>query len=481
MNVDEGIRILFIEDNEDDFLLITRKLKQDNLKVLAQRVDSSEALHKALCAQHWDVVISDNNVPDKKISIANSLMATRKLNPNTPFIIVSGTIGEESAVNYMRLGANDYILKDNLGRLAPSIKREINESHLRLAKTASESRLKESESNFRHLAESITDMFFAIDKDYRCTYWNKAAEQLTRIPARQAVGAHIFELIPAKLDRLARRAFINSLLKKVPDHIEFDFKMGEQKRHFQTFVYPTADLFSVIIRDITEQKQTANKLNLANRELETFMYRVAHDIRGPVASLAGLIETVKHEPINAVAQEYFTKAHEMVSKLERSLRALQVVTGIKLEDLRSDSINLLGVLAQLQSKYQIEDEFVITLNVDTTEDIKSDSTYLQMAFEQLVQNAYMFRHPARKPELIITAMQSEKKITLTFADNGEGMAPEVLENAFSMFYRGSSKSTGEGLGLYLTRTIIEKLGGTIHAKSEVGKGTVFTVALPINA
>lgn len=477
MNADKKLRVLFIEDNEDDFLLITRRLRQDNLDIEAHRVDSSEALHKALCSQFWDVVVSDNNVPDRKVSIPSSLMATRKLNPNTPFIIVSGTIGEESAVNYMRLGANDYILKDNLGRLAPSIQREVNESNLRQAKTLSESKLKESESNFRHLAESITDMFFAIDKDYRCTYWNKAAEHLTRIPAAQAVNAHIFELIPAELDREVRKTFINTLLKKVPDHIEFDYYLDDQKKHFQTFIYPSEDLYSIIIRDVSERKQIESQLNTANRELETFMYRVAHDIRGPVASLSGLIETVRHEDIDPVSKNYFAQASVMVNKLERSLRALQVITGIKLEDLQRESVDIAEMLIRLKDKFETDD-FEINLHLQGLPQIVSDSRYVQMVLEHIVQNASVFRYGNRKAELHICYKLLGKKLQLIFEDNGEGMTAEVQENIFNMFYRGSQQSTGEGLGLYLTRSILNKLEGTIQVQSKFKVGSVFTVQLP---
>ncbi|MBX2897810.1 MAG: PAS domain S-box protein [Cyclobacteriaceae bacterium] len=479
MNADKKLRVLFIEDNEDDFLLITRKLRQDNLEIEAHRVDSSEALHKALCSQLWDVVVSDNNVPDRKVSIPTSLMATRKLNPNTPFIIVSGTIGEESAVNYMRLGANDYILKDNLSRLAPSIQREVTESKLRLAKTLSESRLKESEANFRHLAESITDMFFAIDKDFRCTYWNKAAESLTRIPAAKAVNTHIFELIPKQLDREVRKMFINTLLKKVPNHIEFEYYFGTKKKYFQTFVYPSEDLYSVIIRDISEQKQIESQLHIANRELETFMYRVAHDIRGPVASLSGLIETVRHEAIDPVSQKYFAQASVMINKLERSLRALQVITGIKLEDLQRGKVNLTEVLAALKTKFEADD-FEINLHLQGLPHIVSDGRYVQMVLEQIVQNASVFRCCDRKATLHISYKVLGKKLQLIFEDNGEGMTPEVQENIFNMFYRGSQQSIGEGLGLYLTRSILDKLDGAVFVQSEYLVGSVFTIQLPID-
>ncbi|MBX2914988.1 MAG: PAS domain-containing protein [Cyclobacteriaceae bacterium] len=478
MNAGKKLKVLFIEDNEDDFLLITRRLRQDNLDIEAHRVDSSEALHKALCAQRWDVVVSDNNVPDRKVSIPSSLMATRKLNPNTPFIIVSGTIGEESAVNYMRLGASDYILKDNLGRLAPSIQREVNESFLRQAKTESESKLKESESNFRHLAESITDMFFAIDKDYRCTYWNKAAERLTHIPAAQAVNAHIFELIPKKLDREIRKKFINSLIKKVPDHIEFEYYLGEKKRYYETFIYPSEDLYSIIIRDVSEQKQIESQLNAANRELETFMYRVAHDIRGPVASLSGLIETVRHEAIDPVSKSYFAQASVMVDKLERSLRALQVITSIKLEDLQHECVKVSEILVRLKEKYQTRD-FEINLQLQELPALVSDNRYVQMVMEHIIQNASVFRSCTRKAVLDISYKLVGKKLQLVFEDNGEGMTPDVQENIFNMFYRGSQQSTGEGLGLYLTRSLLDKLGGSIHVQSKYDVGSVFTIQLPL--
>ncbi len=123
------IRAIIVEDSEDDLLLLLRALKKGGYEIIYTRVETSEDLEKALTDESWQLVISDHAMP--RFSAPEALQVTKESGRDLPFIIVSGTIGEEIAVEAMRSGAHDYIMKDNLARLAPAIERELREAEIR--------------------------------------------------------------------------------------------------------------------------------------------------------------------------------------------------------------------------------------------------------------------------------------------------------------------------------------------------------------
>ncbi|MBE9568450.1 MAG: response regulator, partial [Proteobacteria bacterium] len=121
----EVLRVLLVEDSENDALLIIRHLKKGGYDIQHARVFSQHDLDSALREQHWDIVISDHNMPNFSSDL--TLSTVQKFNKDLPVILVSGTIGEEAAVNAMRTGAHDYIMKGNLTRLVPAVERELRE------------------------------------------------------------------------------------------------------------------------------------------------------------------------------------------------------------------------------------------------------------------------------------------------------------------------------------------------------------------
>lgn len=123
------IRAIIVEDSEDDLLLLLRALKKGGFETIYTRVETSEDLQKALSDDSWQLVISDHAMP--RFSAPEALQVTKESRRDLPFIIVSGTIGEEVAVEAMRLGAHDYIMKDNLSRLAPAVRRELRDAEIR--------------------------------------------------------------------------------------------------------------------------------------------------------------------------------------------------------------------------------------------------------------------------------------------------------------------------------------------------------------
>lgn len=120
------LRVLIVEDSEADAILLSRELRDSGYEISFERVASSTSMSAALQKQHWDLVISDYTIPG--FSGVDALKLLRAKSSEIPFIFVSGTIGEERAVAALKLGAQDYVMKDNLGRLVPTIRRELQEA-----------------------------------------------------------------------------------------------------------------------------------------------------------------------------------------------------------------------------------------------------------------------------------------------------------------------------------------------------------------
>src|SRR5579884_3677390 len=123
------LRLLLIEDSEDDALLVTRELRRAGYEPVVTRLDNASALRIALRSGGWDAILADYVVPG--FPIEDALRLARELDPDVPVIVVSGSAGEERAVKVMRLGAQDYIMKDRLARLPPAIERELHEAENR--------------------------------------------------------------------------------------------------------------------------------------------------------------------------------------------------------------------------------------------------------------------------------------------------------------------------------------------------------------
>ncbi|MEA2699334.1 MAG: hypothetical protein QOI66_3605, partial [Myxococcales bacterium] len=147
-----GLRVLLVEDSATDAKLVVQELRRRWQPVEFKRVETEDAMRAALDQATWDVVTSDWSMPKFTAPAALAVLKERRL--DLPFIIVSGTIGEETAVEAMRAGAHDYVLKDRLNRLTPAIEREVRECRARGAHRQAEEALRVSEARFRRLAES---------------------------------------------------------------------------------------------------------------------------------------------------------------------------------------------------------------------------------------------------------------------------------------------------------------------------------------
>ena len=141
--MDKLLRVLLIEDSEDDAVLILRELRKAGYTPVSERVETEYTMRSALSSQKWDIILSDYNMPE--FCAAEALSVYRECGIEVPFIIVSGAVGEEKAVQLMKEGAHDYVMKDNLKRLVPAIERELKESEDRKSRKIAEDSYRKSD------------------------------------------------------------------------------------------------------------------------------------------------------------------------------------------------------------------------------------------------------------------------------------------------------------------------------------------------
>jgi PAS domain S-box-containing protein len=178
MNV--PIRLLLIEDSEDDAALLLRQLEREGFEPHVSRVETAEEMRLALAQQPWDVVVADHALP--RFSAPAALDVLRQHTQDVPFLIVSGSIGEELAVSLIKRGAEDYLLKDRLARLGSAVKHALNQHALRVVARRAQRQLRQRERRFRALIEHNADGLVLFGLDGAILYASPSAAAMLRVP-----------------------------------------------------------------------------------------------------------------------------------------------------------------------------------------------------------------------------------------------------------------------------------------------------------
>lgn len=274
------LRVLMIEDSDFDAELLLAMLERGGYKVVHLRVETAEGLRKAL-EQEWDIVIADYNLP--QFDALAALEIVKASGKDIPFIIVSGGIGESTAVAAMKAGAHDYLMKGNLARLVPVVERELREAENRRSKRATEEALKDSELRYRLLWETATDAVLLLNPDAVVEFANPAVKAIFGYDSQELIGKSVdvlqpfFESLDPEINwkRFIRLAHGGS----APGAIEATGKHKDGREICVEIVFSALQLgprrlFVCFIRDITERKKTEREL-MANQE----QFRVAHEIQ----------------------------------------------------------------------------------------------------------------------------------------------------------------------------------------------------------
>jgi PAS domain S-box-containing protein len=242
-------------------------------------------------------------------------------------------------------------------------------------------------------------------------------------------------------------------------------------------------LFGVAM-DITQLKEKEAKLKQVNHELETFIYKSSHDLRGPIASILGLINVAGFDIKDEKPMMYLKNIGALAEKLDKSLIELVKIMSVKDKTLALKPVNLEEMISEiLNSLNYIEgfDKIKFTINNTITRPVITDASFLNSILLNLIENAIKYRKYSNPKSTIIITLQIKKdnKLLVEVADNGIGIKDEIKEKIFDMFYRGTDQAKGSGLGLYLVKKTAEKLGGNIEVISGEKPGSVFSVTIPI--
>ncbi|MDJ1479408.1 HAMP domain-containing sensor histidine kinase [Cytophagaceae bacterium YF14B1] len=264
--------------------------------------------------------------------------------------------------------------------------------------------------------------------------------------------------------------------------------------NFFTASFLTMLLINFLIREnyyytkelIQNEEQLLEKntqLIKINQELDQFVYSTSHDLRSPLSTILGLLQVMELEKEKENAGYYIDLIRNRIHALDHVIGEILDYAWNQKTGIQQDSINLHALLTEILTNF-LQDEktqkLSIEIEVPPTLEIISDRRRLKIILLNLLSNAIRYhKYDQSKPFIRVSSTIHQNQLEICVEDNGPGIHPDHQEKIFEMFYRASDKTTGSGLGLYIVKETTEKIGGTIHLRSEYGKGSSFIIQLPI--
>lgn len=235
-------------------------------------------------------------------------------------------------------------------------------------------------------------------------------------------------------------------------------------------------------KEIKKRRLTEMKLASKNKELDTFFYKASHDLKGPVASIMGLTNLAGDLFGKDAVAEYIGHIDDSAKKLDHILLNLINVTKINNSQLKTQEVDIETIIHEqlqaLSSRPELK-SIDVTIKVDVKKRFFTDKSQLGVILRNLLENSILYYDKSKSnPEIRIEAIDFGGGIKLAIHDNGIGVNENSKNSIFEMFYRGTQRSTGAGLGLYIVKAAATKLRGTVSYKSKVNEGASFYVYLP---
>ncbi len=493
------LHALLVEDNPLDAELVVRELERGGFEVSSDVVQTEEEFNQRIAAQPYDVVLADYSLPQWRGMEALEIVRKRGL--DIPVILVTGSLGEVKAVECIKQGATDYVLKDKLARLPVSVRRAIGERRLRQQQKRAEEALQQSQGQMEAIIQSAMDAIIIIDELQRIVMFNAAAEKIFYCSAAEAIGQSVNRFIPQRF-RAAHTTHIEhfaktgvsqrsmgklSTLRALRDDGE-EFPMEASVSCTQV---GTKHLFTVILRDITERKLAEEALahNLAelarsNSELEQFAYVASHDLQEPlrmVASYTQLLAEQYRGKLDERADKYIGYAVEGALRMQTLVQDLLAFSRSGGNGLDPKSTDCNGVVEEaMQNLHSAIEESGAVVSHEKLPVIAADRSQLLQVLQNLIGNAIKFRG-AGPPAISVSAERQDGEWQFAVTDNGIGIAPEHQESIFVIFRRLHTRAeyVGNGIGLAICKRIVEHHGGRIWVESRPGQGSSFHFTLPI--
>ncbi|MCG8309884.1 MAG: ATP-binding protein [Cytophagales bacterium] len=270
----------------------------------------------------------------------------------------------------------------------------------------------------------------------------------------------------------------NKLLKSKNEEISKAKK--ELDKTNEELISINSNLEDIVAERTSTLKLMNEELINSNNELDLFIYRASHDLKGPIARLLGMTLLAKMDNKDEALREYIELIEKGAVDINKVLNKLNNIHFINRETINREEIDFDKIIKECRSTLSnYIDRSDLKISVVTAPDfsLRSDYILMKIIMENLLENAVFFSK-TKKVEIEINLRSSRKAMIISVEDNGLGILKEQQEKIFEMFYRGSEKSKGNGLGLYLVRRAVQKLHGKISVESEEGRYSCFTISLP---
>lgn len=491
-------KILHVEDSLSDSDQIKWLLKKAGINYHYLLATDEKSFRVALHQFDPDIILCDHTFPNFNSTLAFGIVQEQK--PTTPFILVTGTVSEEFAVEMMKKGVADYLLKTNLQRLPiaiiQAIEKKVNDGHLKKLQLE----LQHSESQLRTIFNNATVGLILSDTKGRIIQFNELARHFIKISSEQSVKSNHNLL---DLYEKGKNAYFSSIQRALNGESfgqEFLYiKKNLKTRSFYISFNPVKDELSkivgscVTIEDITERKNTEIQLKKLNEDLqfqtkllkasnewlEHFAYVASHDLQEPLRMVSSYLNLLKknYDPILdekgkkyiSYATDGATRMRQMIADLlefSRVGKIIKVAENIDLNQLVNEVILLF--------KKEIKEKKAF-IKIGPLPTIHSPSSPIRQVFQNLISNAIKYCPPNQSPQINISSKELEDFWQISISDNGIGIDPQSQHSIFQIFHRLHTREEypGTGMGLAITQKIIENLGGIIWIESELGKGASF--------
>lgn len=341
--------------------------------------------------------------------------------------------------------------------------------------------------NLFTLFDSVYDAILYTDSNDKILYSNSSFSTLTgldRDKIKDQSFNEIFQLLPLK----EKEGSINaSPLHKKGEFLLLKINNGEKRWVECNKVKVSDDKFTkegfiYFFRDFSELKKTESALEQKNKDLNTFIYKVSHDLKGPLTSVIGLIHIAKEESNDQNVLNYLDLIEKCTQRLDVVLIDLLEVTRLEIGQVEVSTFDTYELIQEVIEKIgETEDLAGFEFRIEVANDFKinNDRNLIYFILRNLIINGFKYRkRNIGNPFVVIEVTSSDKNTIIKITDNGLGVEKELHERIFEMFYRASPFSKGSGLGLYIVKTAVNKLNGSFEINSTPNEGTSIKILLP---
>jgi hypothetical protein len=494
------LRILHLEDEPNDRKIIRETLSAARIDCEIVRVESQEEFIRALTHDQIDLILADYRLPS--FDGLTALAVARRQKPEVPFIIVSGTLGEDAAMDCLKAGATDYVLKERLSRLPPAVYRAVREAKEQAKLRRAEEELRQSEERYRALFEDNPSMFFTVDGNGRVISVNPFGAGQLGYTIEELVGQSVLAVFHPE-DQAAVVAQLKACLQHPFQVFQWQFRKVRKNgtiiwvEEFARAVSKSGGRHSVLIvcHDITERKRLEEQLSHSQKmeAIGRLAGGVAHDFNNLLTGITCYTELLASSMNNTDPRrndvEEIKKAAERAATLTRQLLAFSrkqiltytvvdlnaVVTSMEkmLGRLIGEDIELAtrldSGLGPVKADVGQLEQVIVNLAVNARDAMPNGGQLILETANVELNNAYTAIHPE---------VQTGHYVLLAVTDTGSGMDETVKANIFEPFFTTKEMGKGTGLGLATVYGIIKQSGGHITVSTAPGQGSTFQIYLP---